>query len=350
MKAKNYWRGSFMVRVRAYIASNFTKAFLTIFLPFFLIISLIYLVKISALTSQIQITFNELIMLYLYSVPDITFYTLPLSFVAALANVLIKLSTDNELIALYALGLKAKKVLGSLLLLGLLFSLLLLSISFFGMPLSKQYYASFKETKRSEAKINIVAGKLGQKFGEYYTYVKEKTDDTFHNMVIYNRTDRNNEQFFAAKTGNLQKKNDKTSLLLSDGFGYTYTKDKLQEAQYKTLEVYEKTKKRNFIFEDVFTFWAKAQRDERTLHRLLFYIFVSLIPLISVYLVAAYTMINPRYQANHSYIVIFSVTLLFYTIASVLQKWGTYYILAAAVIFTSILGVWLFHKRVTRYF
>jgi lipopolysaccharide export system permease protein len=169
-------------------------------------------------------------------------------------------------------------------------------------------------------------------------------------MVIYNRTDRNNEQFFAAKTGNLQKKNDKTSLLLSDGFGYTYTKDKLQEAQYETLEVYEKTKKRNFIFEDVFTFWAKAQRDERTLHRLLFYIFVSLIPLISVYLVAAYTMINPRYQANHSYIVIFSVTLLFYTIASVLQKWGTYYILAAAVIFTSILGVWLFHKRVTRYF
>ena len=339
-----------MVRVRAYIASNFTKAFLTIFLPFFLIISLIYLVKISALTAKIQITFAELITLYLYSIPDITFYTLPLSFVAALANVLIKLSTDNELIALYALGLKAKKVLGSLLLLGLLFSLLLLSISFFGMPLSKQFYASFKETKKSEAKINIVAGKLGQKFGEYYTYVKEKKGEDFHKMVIYNRTDRNNEQFFAAEKGNLRKKNNKSSLLLTNGYGYTYTKDKLQEAEYETLEVYDKTKKRNFIFEDVFTFWAKAQTDERTLHRLLFYIFVSLIPLISVYLVAAYTMINPRYQANHSYIVIFSVTLLFYTLASILQKWGNFYLLAAAIIFTSVLGIWLFHKRVTRFF
>ncbi len=339
-----------MVRVKTYISSNFTKAFLTIFLPFFLIISLVYLVKISALTSKIQITFGELIMLYLYSIPDIIFYTLPISFVASLANILIKLSTDNELIALYALGLKAKKVLSSLLLLGLLFSLLLLSISFFGMPLSKQFYASFKETKKSEAKINIVAGKLGQKFGGYYTYVKEKKEDNFHDMVIYNRTDRNNEQFFSAQKGNLQKKNNKTSLLLSDGYGYTYTKDKLQQAEYETFEVYDKTKKRNFIFEDVFTFWAKAQHDERTLHRLLFYIFISLIPLISVYLVAAYTMINPRYQTNHSYIVIFSVTLLFYTLASILQKWGNFYLLAAAILFTSVLGIWLFHKRVTRFF
>ena len=335
-----------MVSVRAYISSSFAKAFLTIFLPFFLIISLVYLVKISALTSQIQITFGELLMLYSYSVPDIIFYTLPLSFIAALANVLIKLSTDNELIALYALGLKAKKVLRSLLLLGFLFSLLLLVISLFGMPLSKQFYASFKESKRSEAKLNIVAGKLGQKFGDYYIYVKDKKENDFHNIVIYNRTTKNEEQFFAAQKGNLNKKNGITSLLLHDGYGYTYTKDKLQQAKYKILEVYDKSKNRNYSFKSVFEFWERA----KTLHRLLFYIFVSLIPFISVYMVAAYTMINPRYQANHSYIVIFSVTLFFYAIASSLQKWGTFYLLALAILFTSILGIWLFHKRVSRFF
>jgi len=335
-----------MVSVRAYISSSFAKAFLTIFLPFFLIISLVYLVKISALTSQIQITFGELLMLYSYSVPDIIFYTLPLSFIAALANILIKLSTDNELIALYALGLKAKKVLRSLLLLGFLFSLLLLVISLFGMPLSKQFYASFKESKRSEAKLNIVAGKLGQKFGDYYIYVKDKKENDFHNIVIYNRTTKNEEQFFAAQKGNLNKKNGITSLLLHDGYGYTYTKDKLQQAKYKILEVYDKSKNRNYSFKSVFEFWERA----KTLHRLLFYIFVSLIPFISVYMVAAYTMINPRYQANHSYIVIFSVTLFFYAIASSLQKWGTFYLLALAILFTSILGIWLFHKRVSRFF
>jgi lipopolysaccharide export system permease protein len=163
-------------------------------------------VKISSLTSQIQITFGELLMLYSYSVPDIIFYTLPLSFIAALANVFIRLSIDNELIALYALGLKAKKVLRSLLILGFLFSSLLLVISLFGIPLSKQFYSSFKESKRSEAKLNIVAGKLGQKFGNYYIYVKDKKENYFHNMVIYNQTDKNEEQFFSAQKGNLNKK------------------------------------------------------------------------------------------------------------------------------------------------
>ena len=339
-----------MVNVRTYISSNFSKAFLTIFLPFFLIISLVYLVKISSLTAQIQITFLELLILYSYSIPDIIFYTLPLSFIAALANVLMKLSIDNELIALYALGLKAKKVLRSLLLLGFLFSLLLLVISLFGMPLSKQFYHSFKESKKSEAKLNIVPGKLGQKFGNYYIYIKEKHNGNFHDMVIYNTSNKNEEQFFSAEKGNLNKKNNITSLVLRDGYGYTYTKDKLQEAQYKTLEVYDKNKQNNYNFKGVSEFWERAKTSEGTLHRLLFYIFVSLIPLISVYMIAAYTMINPRYQANHSYIVTFSVTLFFYMIASSLQKWGNLYLLAAAIIVTSVLGIWMFNKRVTRFF
>jgi lipopolysaccharide export system permease protein len=124
----------------------------------------------------------------------------------------------------------------------------------------------------------------------------------------------------------------------------------LQQAKYKTLEVYDRSKSRNYYFKGVFEFWEKARTNKRTLHRLLFYIFVSLIPFISVYLIAAFTMINPRYQTNHSYIVIFSVTLFFYTIASSLQKWGTFPLLAISIIFTSILGVWLFNKRVSRFF
>lgn len=339
-----------MVNVRGYISSNFTKAFLTIFLPFFLIISLVYLVKISSLTAKIQITFGELVTLYAYSVPDIIFYTLPLSFVAALANVLMKLSQDNELIALYALGLKANKVLRSLLLLGVLFSLLLASISFLAMPLSKQFYKSFKESKRSEAKLNIVAGKLGQKFGNYYIYVKEKENDIFHDIVIYNRTHKNEEQFFSSQKGKLNKKENTTSLLLNDGYGYTYAKTKLQQAKYKTLEVYDTSKKKDFHFEDIVAYWSKAKDNAKMMRKVLFFIFLSLIPLLSVYLVASFTMINPRYQTNRSFIVIFATTFLFYMLASSLQKWGNYAILLFLIIAVFLLGRWLFTQRVARYF
>ncbi len=339
-----------MVNVRGYISSNFTKAFLTIFLPFFLIISLVYLVKISSLTAQIQITFMELLTLYSYSVPDIIFYTLPLSFIAALANVLMKLSEDNELIALYALGLKANKVLRSLLLLGILFSILLASISFLAMPLSKQYYKSFKEHKKNEATLNIVPGKIGQKFGNYYIYVKEKKNNIFHDIVIYNRTHKNEEQFFSSQQGKLNKKNGITSLLLKDGYGYTYSKDKLQQAEYKTLEVYDTSEKKDFHFKNIITYWSKAKDDKKMMRRVLFFIFVSLIPLLSVYLVASFTMINPRYQTNHSFIVIFTTTFLFYMLASSLQKWGNYTILLFLIVAVFLLGRWLFTQRVARYF
>lgn len=339
-----------MVNVKGYISSNFTKSFLTIFLPFFMIISLVYLVKIAALTAKIQITFGELLTLYSYSVPDIVFYTLPLSFIAALANVLIKLSQDNELIALYALGLQAKKVLHSLLVLSLLFSLLLTTISFLAMPLSKQFYKSFKEKKKTEAKLNIVAGQLGQKFGNYYIYVKEKEDGVLSDIVIYNRTDNTEEQFFSSQTGQLNYKGNTTSLLLHEGYGYTYAKTKLQQVKYETLEVYDSSEKSGFEFEDIISYWSKAGSDIKLMHRTLFFIFVSLIPLLSVYLVASFTMINPRYQSNRSFIVIFTTTLLLYMIASSLEKWGSPLTLGISTILTVMLGQWLFKKRVSKYF
>jgi len=339
-----------MVNVKTYISSNFVKSFLTIFLPFFLIISLVYLVKIAGLTAQIQLTFLELLQLYSYSVPDIMFYTLPLSFIAALANVLVKLSQDNELIALYALGLNAQNILRRLILLGLLFSILLGSISFLAMPLAKQLYKSFKEEKKAEAKLNIVAGELGQKFGEYYIYVKEKDMGVFNDMVIYNRTDRNNEQFFAAKTGRLNNQPHVSSLLLNDGFGYTYSDTKLQQAKYKSLEVYDSVKKTPYKFEDIIAHWGRAATEPKMMHRVLFFVFVSLIPLLSIYLVASFTMINPRYQSNHSFLVIFTSALLLYLTASALEKWGTLLLLILAILTTAILGIWLFHKRVSKYF
>jgi len=339
-----------MVNVKGYISSNFTKAFLTIFLPFYLIISLVYLVKIASLTAKIQISLFELLTLYSYSIPDIVFYTLPLSFIAALANVLMKLSQDNELIALYALGLPAKEVLRRLVLLGLLFSVLLGSISFLAMPLSKQQYKAFRDNKKAEAKLNIVAGKLGQKFGDYYIYVKDKDEDIFHDMVIYNRTDKNNEQFFSSQTGELKHNNDVTSLLLNDGYGYTYSEEKLQQAEYKTLEVFDSVERRTHTFESAVEYWSKVDTSINRMKRSLFFIFISFIPLLSVYIVASFTMINPRYQTNHSFLVIFSTTLFLYLIASSLEKWGGYISLSFIVVIVALLGQWLFKKRVSKYF
>jgi len=118
----------------------------------------------------------------------------------------------------------------------------------------------------------------------------------------------------------MNKNNGQTSLLLYNGFGYTYSKDHLQQAEY------------------------------RIMHRLFFFFYVSLIPILALYLVSAFAMINPRYQENHTFTIIFGTTLLLYLTASSLEKWGTPLLLIAAIIMTISAGYILFQKQVARYF
>ena len=337
-------------RTKHYISTHFAKSFLTIFLPFFFIISLIYLVKISALTAQISISFQELLLLFSYSVPDIVFYTLPLSFISALAGMLIRLSSENELIALYSLGFDASRIVRNLFLISLLFSALLLVLSFLAMPTSKQLYKSFKEEKKANAQLNLVPGKLGQKFGNYYIYVKAMEEGIYKDLVIYNRSDLNNEQFFAAKHGQIRKNGNQGSLFLQDGYGYTYTKNSLRQARYGSLEVFDTSRSKPFHFQDILAYWRQAAHDKKIEHRLLFFLFISLIPLMSVHLVAAFSMINPRYQSGHLFFTVFATTLFLYIVGSSLEKWGNIYLLILAVIVTLLLGMYLFHIRVKRYF
>ncbi|MDD3591525.1 MAG: LptF/LptG family permease [Sulfurovum sp.] len=339
-----------MVNVRRYLSSNFTKSFLTIFLPIYFIVSLVFLIQISSLTAKINLTFYELLKLYVLSLPEIVFYTLPISFIAALSNILGRLSQDNELIALHALGIRARSIMKIFFLLALLFSLLLLAISFITMPLGVQAYNAFKSDKRAEASFNLIPGKIGQKFGDFYIYIKEKNDNSFHNLVIYNQTSEGEEQFFSSQKGELLHEEGTMLLKLSDGYGYTYTQEKLQEAQYKELKVYDKNRDESFAFYTITSYWAQALTDPKRMRKALFNLFISLIPLLSVYLIAAFTVINPRYQKNHTMLTTFVVILLLYLIASVLQKNGTLLFLVGASAVLWAVGSWLFKKRVSRYF
>ncbi|HHD78270.1 MAG TPA: LptF/LptG family permease, partial [Epsilonproteobacteria bacterium] len=169
-------------------------------------------------------------------------------------------------------------------------------------------------------------------------------------IVIYNRTDKDVEQFFSSQRGQLNKINGTTSLLLKDGYGYTYSKDKLQQAQYKSLKVYDTSQSKSFEFEDIIHYWGQIETNNKRLHQAMFHIFISLIPLLSVYLIASFSMINPRYQSNRSFLIIFLTGLLFYLIASIFQKSGNFYTLSMIILGILILGKWLFNKRVSRYF
>lgn len=339
-----------MVSIRAYLSSNLTKTFLTVFLPFFFIISLVYLVKISILTAKIQITFPELLQLFAYSIPTILFHTLPISFIASVATTFQRLSVDNELVALFSLGVSSGKIMYPLIVIASLFSTLLAVISFATMPQTNQLYNAFKDSKKAEMRFNIIPEEFGQKFGRYYIYIADENEGKFKNTVIYYQDDNHTDQIISAKSGKMLNKNSVFSLVLFDGKGYTFDKDVVRETTYRKLQTYDTLGRSASNLHGVGSYWQQSMTDDQRKRKMLFYAFISLIPLLSLYMIASFSIINPRYQKGHLFIVIGSITGLFYFIASSLDKYGTTPMLIVATISSFVLGVWLFYRRVSRYF
>ncbi|CUV66416.1 conserved membrane hypothetical protein [Sulfurovum sp. enrichment culture clone C5] len=340
-----------MVKIKDYLSSNFSKTFFMIFLPFFAIISLVYFIRISMLTNQIQLDFLDVLRLYGYFLPSIIFYTLPVSFVATISLTLIRLSNDNELGALYSFGVSSSSIIKKYFSLSILFSILLLAISFFAMPVTKQMYNSFKITKISEAKLNIDPNSLGQKFDDYYLFINTQDKTQYHDIVIYNPSAKKGEQIFLAKNGKIV--NDPKSqgyFMLEDGFGYTYDKEKLRQAKFKQLIAYDTSNKNDMSFQNIKEYWSNSLKDTKEKNRIFFFIFISLMPIITLYAVASFSIIHSRYQSNNSYIVIFAISLITYMYASFLEKYGNIFLLMLGILVITIGGKMLFKHRVEKVF
>ena len=95
--------------LKKYLLLSYSQTFFPIFLTLYIITSIVYLVKIAALTSVIQIDLMELLELYSFVIPTILYFTLPVCIFISLVLTLSKLSSDYELIVITSFGLKSDK-------------------------------------------------------------------------------------------------------------------------------------------------------------------------------------------------------------------------------------------------
>lgn len=340
-----------MAKIKDYLSSNFSRTFFMIFLPFFAIISLVYFIRISMLTNRIQLDFIDILRLYGYFLPSIIFYTLPVSFIASVSLTLIRLSNDNELCALYSFGVSSSEIVKKYIILSFLFSVLLFAVSFFAMPIAKQMYNAFKIEKLSQARLNIDPNSLGQKFDDYYLFINKQDKTQYHDIVIYNPLAKKGEQIFLAKSGRII--NDPHSqgyFILEDGFAYTYDQDKLRQAKFAELIAYDTSNKDDISFQSISEYWSGTLKDEKEKNIIFFFLFISLMPIITLKTIASFSMIHSRYQSNNSYAIIFAVSLGLYIYASFLKKYGNIYWLIFGVLAIAAGGRLLFKRRVERVF
>ena len=340
-----------MGRTRQYILGTFSKNYLLVFLPFLLIVSLVFVIQLSVLSSKVNIGFYELGQLLGYMLPEIFFYTIPFSLVAALANTLTRFSEENEFIALFSLGHTPRKVLLTLLPTLTLFTFLLLTLSLMLYPQMKQKLNHFKRQKIAEATLNIAPNKLSQNFGNFHVFVDEKREDgSYGNMVLFNRDRKGKYQLFIAREGLVHNDGKCFTLILKNGSGESSSTKKIESLDYRELRFYEYPKKRYENFQTSMEYWTDAETKHKRIRKLLHLVFVSISPLLAFGIIAALTFYNPRYQRGLSSLAIFIVALIIYLPAAILQKYGTFSLFLLFSLTILLLSLYLIHRKIIRNF
>ena len=294
--------------------SNFSVSFFSMFLPLFAIASVIFMIKLAAYTAYIQLTFFEMFKLYSFVLPELFFYTLPITFFVAAALALFRLSTDNEMVIVFSLGIKPSYLIKVLLVPALTLTLLLMFNFFFLFPHAKTLSINFMKHKKSEAKFNLSASEFGHNFGSWLLYIgKDNKDNTFGDVVLFHK-DKKEEIVIGAEKATVDNTGGVLRLELETGKGYSYTVDTLTQMRFETLFINNimTTDQRKYL--NAYDYWFNNEPSLQKIHTKKFIsdLLLSLFPLLSLFMVLAIGVAHVRHQKAYIYLFLFASIVFYY--------------------------------------
>ena len=306
--------------LKKYLLVTYSQTFFPIFLTLFIITSIMYLVRISALTSVMEINFTELLTIYSFYIPSILFYTLPISIYISLAISLSKLSTEYELIVITSFGLKPTKIL-MLIFPTLIFSTIFLLLnSLILIPKANHLYDTFKAKKEQEAKFNIRASEYGQQFGKWLIYVNEEKDRLYKDVVLFQQNGTT-DTFVLSKTATLNNNDSELGLHLKNGKAVKIDQT-VNQIDFETMIInnnIESTTNINSL-NDLLLYWSDIDKNDFKRYKFNFSILMSFFPLLSLLFFISLGFYNPRYEKNKTSIYAILLTIFFVIVTQKLSK------------------------------
>ncbi len=341
-----------MGRVSNYLFSNFISLFSSLFFILFSIISIIFFIKIASVTSVIQVNFIELITLYIYLIPKLLLYTMPISFFISLCITLFNLSKENELIVIFTLGYSPKKVSNFFLILAALFSILMIINIAILIPLSKQLNNNFLEYKRAQAKFNIQESKFGQKFSNWLVYIdKSDKKQTYKNITLYQGKTKNNApKLILAKKAYIQNHNSKLRLILDDGRAFEIQKNKISQVDFKKMYINSKHSENIGYMQTIYDYWILSFKNKKRAHDFAFFVLIALFPINSVYFAIGLSIVNSRYNSSGIYLYMFLFTIAYFSLTIILSNIEPFSSIFLVSIITAISSYLVYKKRVSQKF
>ncbi len=339
-----------MDRVQKYILSNLSTLFVSIFMPLFAIASVIFSIKLATYTAVIQLSLLDMLKLYMFVLPEILFYTLPISFFVAATLSLFKLSNDNEIVVLFSLGIKPRFIVQTLLKPALLLSTLLMFNFFILFPHAKVLSSNFVSYKKSEAKFNLSASEFGHSFGDWLLYLgKDNADGTYSKVFLFNKK-KEEEVLIAAKNAQVINDSGILRLKLKDGEGYSYSKDKFSQINFNTMLINSTMKTSLKEYKKPLEYWLSEDNYKKKKRMFITDIILALFPVLSLFLVASIGIVHARHQKSRVYLYLFSGVTLFYGATLGLQKSLGFYTIPLVIITWLIITYILYKKNIVNRF
>ncbi|MDA3908978.1 MAG: LptF/LptG family permease [Sulfurimonas sp.] len=339
-----------MDRLRKYIISNLYMIFLSMFMPLFAIASVIFMIKLATYTAIIQLSIWDMTKLYLFVLPEILFYTLPITFFISATLSLFKLSTDNEMVVLFALGIHPKFIIKTLFKPALLLTLLLIFNFLVLFPHATTLSSNFVSYKKSEAKFNLSASEFGHSFGSWLLYLgTDNENDTYSDVILFNKN-KKEEIIISAKRAEIINDAGILRLKLIDGEGYSYSKEEFSQIDFETMYINDTMKTDLATYKSPLEYWLSNDRKESKIHMLITDTLLSLFPLLSLFLVASIGVVHVRHQKGRIYLYLFLGVLLYYGSTLGLQKVLVYYTIPTVAILWLVATYTLYKKTIVARF
>jgi len=343
-------------RVESYILKSFFSFFWSFFFTLFAVSSLILVIRLADLTGVVSVDLLEFVSLYFFGVPQLLFYTLPIAFFLSAGLSLAKLSFDRELVAVFALGADLRTVMTPIAKMAVMFSAALLFIGYFIIPYSSAVAKNFVESKKSISKLNVKPSEAGQKFGDWLVFVSSESSGEFVDTVLFSASSKasligeaadeknTSSTFVTAKSARIEPQKGIATLLLKDGKGYRLENNSSKLLYFKEMRIVTQPQMAEFEPSSFIAYWKEGLHDQKRAKDFSDVFLTALFPLISIFFIPAFGIINPRYQKNRAALLFIVSIASFYTIMLTINPILTYFGILIVTPFWFAAGYWLYKK------
>lgn len=337
-----------MNRANRYLLKHFSELFSSLFFILFFITSIIFFIKLTALTAIIKMDFLDLGTLYLYLLPRTLVYTLPLTFFIALCITLFNLSKENETTVLFTLGYNPQKIAKLFLSLSALLSIVLILDIFVLIPISKQLNTNFFEYKKAEAKFNIKANEFGQKFSDWLAYIEHGDNQKLYEGVTLYRaaSGKENEKLIVAENATIENGDGKLRLNLEAGKIFQFDKDTIDQTNFERMFINSVPKTPMSVIQSIEEYWSGVFTDQRRAYDLSFFILIALFPLATVLIALSIGIVTYRYDKGSIYFFMFLTTAIYLAATTLFSTWHPQSAPAIVFVLAFVIALVIYNKRI----